>query len=124
MSVSFYGLDAEGRRITLDIAHPASLNMANGNARNVLEFLGLDPGDGPSGEVSLVEARRAVIRARATFGRRAPTFIRPPTDTRRPGRARVIVAGIDEDYLVRRLDDFERFLAAVATKGAISIRWG
>lgn len=43
--------------------------------------------------------------------------------TKRPGLVRVIVAGIDGNYLQRRLDDFERFVLHVAEKGAVSIYW-
>ena len=35
----------------------------------------------------------------------------------------MIAGGIDEDYFERRLDSFERFLGAVAERGAMSIYW-
>ena len=37
--------------------------------------------------------------------------------------ARVIVAGIDDNYFERRLVDFERFLVVVAEMGATTIWW-
>jgi hypothetical protein len=123
VSVSFYGRTRDDQRVSLAIDDPAYLNLANGNARSFLEFLGINPGEEPFGEVTMPEARRAVIRARATFKRRAHKFTREESDTQRPGRPRVIVAGIDEDYLARRVDDFERFLNAVGDRGAASIYW-
>lgn len=107
--------------IRIPIDHPAHVNIANGNAVALLGLLGL--GDELQGEVSLPEARRAVIRARALFDRRAVGLTRGLADTKGPGHARVIVAGIDDNYLWRRLADFDRFVMFVAEKGAVSIYW-
>jgi hypothetical protein len=63
------------------------------------------------------------MRARATFDRHVGEFTREGSDTRRPGRCRVIEGGIDPDYFSMRLDSFERFLNAVAERGARSIWW-
>lgn len=123
MSVSFYGKSADGAAIMLDIEHPAYLNMNSANARTFLLFLGLEPGDEPYGECSMPEARRAVIRARATFERKAGGFTRKGSDTKRPGQPRVITGGVDEDYLALRLDSFEKFLNVIASKSAVSIYW-
>ncbi len=123
MSVTFYGRTAQGKSVAVAINHPAYLNMASANARTFLLFLGLEPGAEPSGEVGLPEARRAIMRARATFARRVGTYTRAGNDTKRPGRCRVIEGGIDADYFTRRLDDFERFLEVVAAKGARAIYW-
>lgn len=121
MSITFYGQRADGSVIKLPLDHPAHLNLANGNAVSLLGLLGL--GHELQGEVSLPEARRAVIRARATFDRRAGGFTREPADSKRPGHARVIVAGIDTGYLDRRLADFERFILFVAEMGAVAVYW-
>jgi hypothetical protein len=86
--------------------------MASANARAFLLFLRLEPGEEPSGEVTLPEARRAVMRARATFERKVGTFTRRGSDTRMPGRPRVIQGGVGADYFERRLDDFEACFAA------------
>jgi hypothetical protein len=123
MSVSFYGKRADGEPVMLDYEDPAYLNMASANARVFLLFLGLEPGEEPCGEVGMPEARRAVMRARATFDRRASQFTRPGSDTKRPGRVRVVQGGLDEDYLALRLDSFERFLGAVVERGATSVYW-
>jgi len=124
VSVSFYGMTADREPIALDIEDPAHLNLANGKARSFLGFLGLEPGEDLYGETSLPEVRRAIMRARATFKRTVGCFAREGSDTMRPGRCRVVEGGIDAGYFARRLDDFERFLGAVAERGARSIYWG
>ena len=103
---------------------PLHLNKANGNARTFLAFLGIEPGDDLSGEVGLPEAHRAVMRARPTFERRVGGFTRAASDTRRPGRCRVVEGGIGEDDFARRLDSFERFFDPVVATWARSIWWG
>ena len=123
MSVTFYGKTKDGRRIALAIEHPAHVNLASANARTFLEFLRIEPGPEPSGEVAMAVARRAIMRARATFDRRVGGYTREGGDEKRPGRCRVIAAGIDAAYFERRLDDFEGFLDAIAVRGAGSICW-
>jgi hypothetical protein len=124
VSVSFYGLTPNNAPIMLHFDDPAHVNMANGNARAFLSFLGLDPGEHLDGRVSMPEARRAVMRARATFGRDVGDFTREGSDRKQPGRCRVIEGGIDADYFSERLAMFERFLNAVAERGATSIWLG
>jgi hypothetical protein len=124
VSVTGYGRTATGVPVVLDIENPAHLNLNCGNARSFLLFLGLEPGDEPSGEITLPEARRAIIRARATFERRIGGYTRAASDTTRPDRRRVVELGIDEDYFARRLDDFERFVDALVARGATAICWG
>jgi hypothetical protein len=124
VSVTFYARRDDGTPIRLDIEHPAYLNLASVNARAFLEFLGIVPGEEPSGEVSIHEARRAVIRARPTFERRVGAFVRLGSDTQRPGEVRVIVGGIGGEYFGRRLTDFERFLVVVTEMRATVISWG
>ncbi len=124
MSATFYGKTQDGKPIMLDIEHPAYLNLNFGNAYALLGLLGLDPGqDYLHGEVTMAEARRGVMLARATFERRAGKFTREGSDTKRPGKVRIIQGGMGEDYLARRLDDFEKFLDVVAEMGATSIYW-
>jgi hypothetical protein len=121
VSVTFYGLTSARGRIILDVEDRAHLNLNDGNAAAFLRFLGLDPGP-LAGEVTIPEARRAVMRARATFDRRVCSYTREGSEAKEIG-CRVIVAGIGPDYFARRLDDFERFLGAVAKLGAMSIYW-
>jgi hypothetical protein len=123
VSIDFYGKTADGKAIMLGHEHPAAINMASGNGRAFLEFLGVDPGPEPCGEITMPEARRAVMRAKATFERKVDHFTRSGSDTKRPGHVRVIEGGIGPDYFERRLADFERFLNVVAEKGATSIYW-
>jgi len=123
VSIEFYGKKSSGEAIMLDFDHSAFLSMSSGNGRAFLEFLSIEPGSEPSGEITMPEARRAVMRARATFERRAPKFTREGSDTKRPGRARVIEGELGTEYFERRLDDFEKFLNAVASVGATSIYW-
>jgi hypothetical protein len=123
LSIDFYGKAGNGKPIMLKLDDPAAVNMANANGRRFLEFLGLDPGPEPAGEVSMPEARRAVMRARATFERRVPAFTRQESETKWPGQVRVIEAGLSEEYFERRLNDFEKFLNVVTAKGATSIYW-
>jgi hypothetical protein len=124
VSTSFYGRRRDGTAVFLDVEDPRWLNFSCANARAFLAFLRLDPGPGPDGEATLPEVRRAVIRARATFDRRAPKFTRASSDTQSVGQCRVIVGGIEEAYFERRLGDFERFVDAVVERGATSIYWG
>jgi len=123
MSVTFYGMTDDRRHIALDIEDPAHLNLANENARCFLFFLGIEPGDDLTGEVGMPEARRAIMRAKATFDRMVGGFTREANDTKRPGKARLISGGIDARYFERRLDDFERFLNVIAANGARAICW-
>jgi hypothetical protein len=99
-------------------------NWGNVTAAVVLNLLGLG-GDSPelAGEVSTVQARRAIIRARATFDRRAPELERPATDTQRPGEARFIFAGVSTNTLRERLATFERLLGYFASQGCTRVGW-
>jgi hypothetical protein len=124
VSISFYGKKQDDKPIMLDIEHPAYVNLNFGSAYSLLRLLGLPPGeDYCHGEVTMPEARRGVILARATFERRAPQHTRPDSDTKRPGRPRVIEGSLDEGGLKIRLDMFERFLNVVTEMGATSIYW-
>lgn len=123
MSVSFYGKSADGAAIMLDIEDPAYLNWHAGSAHALFLLLGLSPGEDQYGECTMPEARRGVMRARATFEKKAGGLTREYSDTQRPGQARFIQGGLDEDGLALRLDRFERFLNIIAAKGAVSIYW-
>ncbi len=99
-------------------------NLANGNARLFLEFLALPTDDCLYGQATLAEARRAVIRARATFDRHVDDFTREGSDTKRPGKVRVIEGGVDRDYFRRRLEGFAELVERLAKSGATHVTWG
>jgi len=157
VSVTFDGIDrSDMREHTLSsgevIAFPApvvaegwemGLNLSNGRASALLGLLGLDSYDIYDGEVTLAEARRAVMRARATFSRAVHEHTSPVREsggqmrtgtrltfgknagvmsslTRAP---RVISTGISEDYLAGRLNDFADLVEAAAKAGATGIHW-
>jgi len=143
MSVSFMAVDS---RVSHDYPRSVELpppfdgyglNLCNANARALLGLLRLPLGDETygdlSGQVTIAEARRAVIRARASFERRAELFTRATEremgafsqddGTTRIGE-RFVAMGIDEDYLDKRLSEFGRFVEAAAEAGADHICWG
>lgn len=117
MSVTFGARDAHGKTIPLD--DPATfLNVAEVNAVALLGLLRL-PQEYGAGETTVPEARRAVIRARATFDRQSSKFVRPPA-----AMPRVHGGAIDRTYLARRLEDFAKFVELVARAGAVTVHWG
>ena len=124
--------------VHLDEDDPRAFELNVGNAAALWPLLGLPLEDGhvsPGGEVSLAEARRAVMRARARFETAAPKLVRPPevehgapclredgTVELRPLRA--VWFGLDEDGLAWRLERFGEFIEAVAERGATHVAWG
>jgi hypothetical protein len=123
VSVTFYGKSASGGSLGLEYEHPAHLNFNIGNAAAVLALLQL-PDDRGYGTCTMPEARRAIMQARARFERNAPPLTRSTTDTKKPGRARVISGGIDEQGLKDRLDRFEEFVNTMDRMGADTLYWG
>jgi hypothetical protein len=121
MSVSFYGKGPNGC-VGVEDDDP-TMNLANTNAAAFLGLLEL-PTDELCGEVELAQVRRAVIKARATFGRKADAFTRESTDTKQPGRARIISMGLDRDQLKDYLDRFERLLTEFTARGCTEVYWG
>ena len=117
MSVTFYGKKADNKPIFLEDEDPASMNISSMNAAHICGLLVLPFEDG-FGEASVPEARRAIMRAKATFDRRASKFTR---ETSHEGR--FYAQGVDEDYLFTKLNAFETFLNRVVALGAVSIYW-
>jgi hypothetical protein len=132
MSVTFYGRKADGKQVDLSVPGQEGeygedlltpfFNLANGNARSFLTFLGLPADEYLEGEATVPECRRAIIAARATFDRKVDHHTRPATDTKRPGQVRVIDRGTDRDYY-RRIVEFETFVLTLAENGATTIYW-
>jgi hypothetical protein len=146
MGLDFHGLDHTRPHprfpeypapVHLDDDDPRAFQLNVGNAAAIWPLLGLPLVDGhvpPGGEVSVPEARRALMRARARFERVAPTLVRPVeiehgapcpqedgTIELRP--LRFLCFGLDEDGLAARLDRFERFVEAIAERGATHVAW-
>jgi hypothetical protein len=129
MSISLYAQRADGSAIMLEFTHPAYVHWANINAGAVLGLLGfVDPETGrglwDAESVPLPEARRAIIRARATFARRHARFTRATEIGIAAATGPLVFSGgIDADGLSVRLDAFERFVRTVAEMGAVAIYW-
>lgn len=125
MSTTFYGTTADEQSIALEYEDPAWLNLANVNAWALLELLRIQARPQWDGRVTVPEARRAVMYARATFARRAPEYVRSRTALGGPGTgtARCLDHGIDEECLALYLERFERFLNRAVSLGATRIYW-
>lgn len=120
-----------------DFDDPRWLNLCQGNAYALLQFLGWAPNGSADmyGEKSLPEVRQAIMRAKATFERRAAAYTREeevvygkPRDngdgtvTLKP--LRVYGAGLGTDKLASYLDRLAVLTEALAAKGATHITWG
>jgi hypothetical protein len=100
-------------------------------------LLGLPLEDGevpPSGEIPVADARRALLRARATLEREAPKHVRPLEIEHGAPRAhedgtvelrpiRAYVFGLNEAAVTDRLDRFGTFVEAIAERGATHVAW-
>ncbi len=113
MSISFYGLDAEGKPIAQDVEDPKYLNMCASNAVTLLDALGLksevDEDPGIYGEVSMDKALDAVRRCRRNFVERLRA-IQVPKDR--------------NDYFLGRLLNFEQCILELQRLGAQKVYWG
>ncbi len=144
MSVSFSGLDStrphpkfEGTWTAVrlsdnddDFEEP---NFSNTNARAVLDLLGLPFEDG-TGAAAISDVRRAIMRARATFEKRAPALVRE--DEVQYGRPvdrggvvelrplRMLSFGLDAEGLRSRLELVAAYVERVAARGATHLSWG
>lgn len=96
------------------------LNFSNDNASAVLGALGL-PTNELYGEMSVHEAKRALIRAKNRSS--LDQFTRAPINERNPGRARIFDGGISEEGILERLERFEKFLENSIADGATKIHW-
>ena len=142
MSVYFSALNSRVLRRTPFGDRPTRLDLgerlefvgfASVPGRAILELLGL-ANDELLGEASLPEFRRALIRARAIFDRRAPEFVEETrTEYGRPIErdgvvemrpVRAIYGGVDLEGLERRLALLEDFTAVAVAAGATDINWG
>lgn len=119
----------------VEICPPQTLsyNLANDNAARLLSLLGLGRDD-LIGNLDLPSARRAVIRAKAQFNRRAPALVRPEErlygapHTQSDGTVelhplRVVSQGLSADQLYARLITFEQLIVEASQQGATHIHW-
>jgi hypothetical protein len=105
-----------------------ALNVANLNAAALLALLGVldEPDHGPlpnttaGGSLPIATMRRALIRARATFSRRAPRFTREPESTH---EGRVYSGGLPLDRLTEYLSALERLCLVAQERGGKCITW-
>lgn len=143
MSITFSGADHTRRHprfpefplsVELEYGEPGFLNLCNANAFALLSLLGLDAEDS-CGSCSLADARRGIMRARASFERRAPAFERAPAVEYAAPRTgtdgvvelkpiRYLSPGFDASDLLDRLDRFAVTVEALASRGATHITWG
>lgn len=140
MTVSLYAVTKTGSdfvRVRLgasieeEFAHPAYCNWANERARSLFALLGYASIEW--GEISILEAQVAIIRARSALARGegvtweeeirhgAPRARRDGTVDLRPVRA--VRGGCDRSYLAREIERVAAFVAAVAAKGATHVQW-
>lgn len=111
-----------------------SINLSNENAKILFDILGIKVSseDGMVGEMSIPEARRAVIRAQSrksldrfirpeekTFGK--PREISPGVIEMKP--LRLFHSGLSEEKIQRYIRTFAEFVVEVIKRGATKIVW-
>jgi hypothetical protein len=111
------------------------IDWNQGNALSLFLVLGLPVEDGlpvPYGEMTLPEARRAIMRARGRgdllpYAREEETQYGAPREGEggvvelRPLRS--FCQGLPVEGVKRRLNQFEQFVSESAARGATQIRW-
>ncbi len=103
--------------IMLQQEHPHALNMANGNVYALMGLLQL-PVANQYGEASVVDMRRAIMKAKALFDKRADDFIEEPQHV-----GNFYSFGISKEYLRGRLNDLTETVEVLASMGATIIYW-
>jgi len=115
------GYCADGLEEKIESPAP-EINLANGNARVILEIVGLPVADlyGSLSPESMPKVRRNIVRA---LNGQLGAYERPSSDTRAPGCARVMVQGLDTEGIRERLKRLDAVLAyAQANKQRVT--WG
>jgi len=101
------------------------LNMSNGNAVAILRLLGFEGDDLYCGQIELAEipkVRRKIMALRASSGARS-SAIRMPSDTQAsPNACRVFESGLDDSYVLARLEGIEALLMQAQSLGT-SVYW-
>jgi hypothetical protein len=121
MGIEFNGLNAQNEFVVLADDDIRRLQMSNSNGRAFLEFLGVDPGEHVQGQLSVPDARRAVVRARALFEKRVDEFTAPRGRDRK--NPQIFLVGRDRSQMADYLERFERLVEALAELGATQISW-
>jgi len=109
------------------------INWANDNGVRVLATLGIVGEDAPYGEMTIAEARRAVMRARSRSDLSA--YTREEEVRHGAPRAdengvvelkplRVYSPSLDENSIQDRIEQFAHFVEESAARGATLVRWG
>lgn len=117
-----------------DFDDPRNLSVAGGNFAALSALLGLVSDDGECGDMTIAEARRAVMRARATFERKAPGLVREPSTeygaprTREDGSielrpVRAVSGGLDLARLEGYVERFDALVQGLEARGATRIAW-
>ena len=119
MSVSFHASRDEVDCPIKDYLHEIdAINWASANARLMLGLLDLPVNDELIGSVSLAHARRAFVRAKTLFEKRAVNFTRQEEIG-----MNYVFCGLTEEGLLQRLTEFGTFLDLAMLAGAKSIYW-
>ena len=115
------GYCADGLEEKIESPAP-EINLANGNARVILEIVGLPVGDlyGSLSPESMPKVRRNIVRA---LNGQLGAYERPSSDTHADGCARVMVQGLDAEGIRERLKRLDAVLVyAQANKQRVT--WG
>lgn len=102
-------------------------NMSNANSRALLSLLNLDPVEGELEVSDIPLVRRLIVRLRGSPRRRSAALSESIQETgvmcANQGGATLIIPGRSDDYVLRRLEDFDRLLQiAQETNGPVF--WG
>lgn len=113
---------------------PREMHFNYANFRAFAGLLGLPIDEALCGELPISDVRRAIMRARATFDRRAAAFTRDEERTFGAPRRnedgsielhplRSFAGGLTVDRLADHLDRFAVLVEAYAERGATHVRW-
>lgn len=111
MGIQFSGEHGKRPLLTmhrLGYNHPDFFELNYGNAVAFFGLLGWT--FEPVGSRTVAEARRAIMGAKARFDRTAPLHTREGSDTKDPGRARIVRGPLNEEGLRTRLERFEKLV--------------
>ncbi len=85
---------------------PEGLNLANGNAKLILDALGIDSAE-PAGEIEASDLLARIGRARVALSRQPSEFERQERTSGGDGRCRMIAPGYTAEQILDRLARLE-----------------